>query len=62
MDSVFDCNFEIYDDLVQRRSNLINRLKELRNQRAMLEIVINEATAHISSLCVEIERMKGGVE
>jgi len=55
MPSIFDCNFEIYDDLVQRRSNLMNRLKDLREQQ-------REITAQITGLDVEIEKMKGGVE
>ena len=55
MDSVFDANFEIYDDMVQRRSNLMNRLKDLREQQ-------REITAQITSLDVGIEKMRGGVE
>ena len=48
MDSVFDANFEIYDTLYQRRSNLVRRQDELNDK--------------IAELTKQIDAMKGGVK
>ena len=59
MDSVFDCNFEIYDDLVQRRSNLIRQRNSTSvfriGRRKELKLLIDDLTENINA-------MRGGVE